>query len=175
INFFAQNNLRHFAPIGIQDLRQHFTNVEKRMQKEYDALGETDDVSTKYADLLRTDNLLKEVLIQRSRKFVMESEEIEANRPCFPERQPPAVVTYSLNRVYAGLYEDIKLAFQKDKPMLSLAVYNTEAFKKREEDKDTSVLVSQRNVLGLIRTLLLKRLESSYKAFESSLEDLLIK
>ncbi len=136
-------------------------------------MSETEDVSLQYADLLRTDNLLKEVLIQRSRKFVVESEEIEANRPCFPERQPPSVVTYSLNRVYAGLYEDIKLAFQKDKPMLSLAVYNTEAFKRRE--KDERALVSQRNVLGLIRTLLLKRLESSYKAFESSLEDLLIK
>jgi superfamily II DNA or RNA helicase len=173
INVFAQNDIRHFADIGIQNLRLHFTNAEKQMQEEADAASASEDIAVQSADFLRTDALLKEVLIQRSRKFVMESEQLEANRPCFPQRQPPVVINYSLNKVYAGLYEDIKLAFDKEQPMLSLAVYNTEAFKRREADKDTATLVSQGNVLGLIRTLLLKRLESSYKAFESSLEDLL--
>ena len=175
INFFAQNDIRHFSEIGIQNLRLHFTKAEKKMQEEAEAADASGELTAQSADFLRTDSLLKEVLIQRSRKFVMESEALEENRPCFPQRQPPIVISYSLNKVYAGLYEDIKLAFQKKNPMLSLAVYNTEAFKKREEEKDTATLVSQANVLGLIRTLLLKRLESSYKAFESSLEDLLAK
>lgn len=173
INFFAQNDLRHFSEIGIQNLRLHFTKAERQMQEGFDGFDETGEVGTAANDFLRTDALLKEVLIQRSRKFIMESEALEENCPCFPERQPPIVITYSLNKVYAGLYEDIKLAFQKDSPMLSLAVYNTEAFKKKEAEKDTAVLTTQKNVLGLIRTLLLKRLESSYKAFEASLEDLL--
>lgn len=175
INFFAQNDLRYFAEIGVHNLRRHFTEAEKRMEKE--ANGEEGDVQAQAqaTDFLRTDALLKEVLIQRSRRYVMESEAMEENRPCFPERQPPVVVNYSLNKVYAGLYEDIKLAFHKTDPMLTLAVYNTEAFKRREQDKDKTTLGYQANVIGLIRTLLLKRLESSYKAFEASLEDLLRK
>ncbi|MCC6444987.1 MAG: DEAD/DEAH box helicase family protein [Armatimonadetes bacterium] len=166
INFFAQDNPRHFASIGIQNLRRHFTEAERNM-------GQEEDIQAQSSDFIRTDALLKEILIQRSRRFVMDSEAMEANRPCFPERQTPQVIRYSLNKVYAGLYEDIKLAFQRAQPMLSLAVYNTEAFKRGQQDKST--LDYQANVLGLIRTLLLKRLESSYKAFEASLEDLLNK
>src|SRR5581483_7777691 len=136
INYFAQNNIRHFADIGIQNLRRHFTEAEKRIREETEESDGDIQAQAQSTDFLRTDNLLKEVLIQRSRRFVMDSEAMEENRPCFPERQPPVVIHYSLNQVYAGLYEDIKLAFQKDAPMLSLAVYNTEAFKKRESDKD---------------------------------------
>ena len=181
INFFAQNDARHFSAIGIQNLRLHFTKAEKALKDE--AEGEigtggedaTEGLMVPAADFLRTDTLLKEVLIQRSRRYVKESEALSPNPPQFPTRQLPIVVQYSLNKVYAGLYEDIKLAFQKDDPMLTLAIYSTEAFKKKEGDKDKATLEFQNNVLGLIRTLLLKRLESSYKAFEASLEDLLRK
>ena len=181
VNFFAQNNARHFSAIGIQNLRMHFTKAEKALKDETEgevgAGGEdaTEGLMVPAADFLRTDTLLKEVLIQRSRRYVKESEALSPNPPHFPTRQPPVVIQYSLNKVYAGLYEDIKLAFQKDDPMLTLAIYSTEAFKKKEGDKDKSTLEAQGNILGLIRTLLLKRLESSYKAFESSLEDLLRK
>ena len=181
VNFFAQNDARHFSAIGIQNLRLHFTNAEKALKDEADgaiaAGGEdaTEGLMVPATDFLRTDALLKEVLIQRSRRYVKESEALSPNPPQFPTRQPPIVVQYSLDKVYAGLYEDIKLAFQSDEPMLSLAIYNTERFKKKDGDKDKSTLESQGNILGLIRTLLLKRLESSYKAFEASLEDLLHK
>ena len=193
VNLFAQNNLRHFSELGIQNLRLHFTKAEKALRDEAETAenqatvggagngtapassAAADGLQVQAADFLRTDALLKEVLIQRSRKFVMESEALDANRPVFPQRQPPVVVTYSLNQVYAGLYEDIKLAFQKDQPLLSLAIYGTEQFKQREQDRDQYTLEYQGNVIGLIRTLLLKRLESSYKAFEASLEDLLRK
>ncbi len=175
INFFAQGNLRHFSRLGIQNLRGHFTQAEKRLQEETENAGSDVATQAQSADFLRTDTLLKAVLIQRSRRYVMDSENLAEHRPCFPERQLPVVVSYSLNKVYAGLYEDIKLAFDRDSPLLSLAVYNTEAFKRNEADKDKSTLEYQNNVLGLIRTLLLKRLESSYKAFEASMEDLLHK
>jgi len=181
VNLFAQNDARHFSAIGIQNLRLHFTKAEKALKDEADGVvgsgGEdaTDGLMVPASDFLRTDALLKEVLIQRSRRYVKESEALSPNPPHFPTRQPPVVIQYSLNKVYAGLYEDIRLAFQQDEPMLSLAIYNTERFKKREGDKDKATLESQGNILGLIRTLLLKRLESSYKAFEASLEDLLHK
>ena len=171
INFFAQGNLRHFARLGIQNLRHYFTEAEKAMQAQSDG----QDEAIVALDFLRTDTLLKEVLIQRSRKFVMESEALEANCPVFPKRLQPVVIDYSLNNVYAGVYEDIKLAFQKDAPMLSLAIYGTEQFKKRSDDKDAYTLGYQSAVIGLIRTLLLKRLESSWVSFEASLEDLLRK
>jgi hypothetical protein len=103
---------------------------------------------------------------------VKESEAIAAKAPLFPERQQPRVVNYSLKSVYSTIYGELKEAFDKDQPFLTLAVYNTQRYHK---DPDKRLAQQQGQVIGLIRTLLLKRLESSYKAFEASVEDLLYK
>ncbi|MBN1930679.1 MAG: hypothetical protein JW786_03625, partial [Desulfobacterales bacterium] len=119
------------------------------------------------------DALLNKLVIQRSRKYVKQSETGNGNTsPLFPERQLPHVIKYSLKTVYESIYSDIKEAFDKDAPFLTLAIYNPVAYKK-EPDQDQQHY--QGLLIGLIRTLLLKRLESSYKAFEASVEDLLAK
>ncbi|MFC1765589.1 SNF2-related protein [Planctomycetota bacterium] len=170
INYFAQSKQDHFASIRIQNLRAHFLDAEKRMGKEHPD-AEVAEVAGD-EDFLRTDDLLKNVLIQRSRAYVKQSEGESDDAPIFPERQMPQVVEYSLKSVYETLYGEIKEAFDKKNPFLSLAIYNTSAYHK-DPDKRTSVY--QKLVIGLIRTLLLKRLESSFKAFEASVEDLLAK
>jgi len=43
-------------------------------------------------DFLRTDDLLRNVLIQRSRTYVKKSEGTDGEAPLFPERQMPRVV-----------------------------------------------------------------------------------
>lgn len=173
INYFAQDRRDHFARIGIQDLRRYFLDAEKRiesdlLQAQLGGLFEETD----FDDFLRTDNLLRNVLIQRSRKYVKESEAITENAPVFPVRQLPRVVNYSLRSVYESLYTELKDAFDKNNPFLTLAVYNTSAY---DLTPDNRQVQQQNQVIGLIRTMLLKRLESSFKAFEASVEDLLFK
>ena len=170
INYFAQNKKDHFASIRIQNLRGHFLEVNKRMEKEHPQTAVTEVAGDE--DILRTDDLLRNVLIQRSRKYVKKSEGIQEDGPLFPERQKPQVVDYSLKSVYESLYGEIKEAFDKKDPFLSLAIYNTSTYHK---DPDKRTVGYQKLVIGLIRTLLLKRLESSFKAFEASIEDLLAK
>ncbi|MBA7596334.1 RNA polymerase-associated protein RapA [subsurface metagenome] len=171
INYFARNRWKYFESIGIRDLRSHFKEAEEKMERNI----EFGDIQSKAVtvDFLRTDKLLRSILIQRSRAYVKSLETEGTKTPSFPERQPPKVVQYSLSKVYHGLYEDIKLAFGKKEPLLTLAIYNPEAY--RKEKKDESVERREKQVIGLIRILLLKRLESSYKAFEASLEELLFK
>jgi len=170
INYLAQDNKEHFASIRIQNLRGHFLEAEKRMEKEYPETAVTEVAEDQ--DFLRTDDLLRNVLIQRSRKYVKKSEGIGGDGPLFPERQKPKVVDYSLKSVYESLYVEIKEAFDKKNPFLTLAIYNTSAYHK---DPDKRTVEYQKLLVGLIRTLLLKRLESSFKAFEASVEDLLAK
>jgi len=169
INYFAQDKKDHFASIRIQNLRGHFLEANKRMEKGHPETEITEIAGDE--DFLRTDDLLRNVLIQRSRKYVKKSEGID-DGPLFPERQKPKVVNYSLKSVYESLYGEIKEAFDKKNPFLSLAIYNTSAYHK---DPDKQTAEYQKRVIGLIRTLLLKRLESSFKAFEASVEDLLAK
>jgi len=170
INYVAQAQTDYFSRIGIQNLRGHFLENEKRMEKESPA-AEIAEIAEK-RDFLRTDELLKNILIQRSRKYVKSSEGITTASPLFPDRQKPRVINYSLKSVYETLYGEIREAFDKDKPFLSLAIYNTSAYHK---DPDKQKAEYQKLLIGLIRTLLLKRLESSFKAFEASVEDLLAK
>jgi len=170
INYFAQGKKDHFASIRIQNLRGHFLENEKRMEKESPTVEITELAEEK--DFLRTDELLKNILIQRSRSYVKNSEGITENAPIFPVRQKPRVINYSLKSVYETLYGEIKEAFDKKNPFLSLAIYNTSAYHK---DPDKQKAEFQKLLIGLIRTLLLKRLESSFKAFEASVEDLLAK
>jgi len=170
INYVAQAQTDYFSRIGIQNLRGHFLENEKRMEKESPA-AEIPEIAEK-KDFLRTDELLKNILIQRSRKYVKSSEGITTASPLFPDRQKPRVINYSLKSVYETLYGEIREAFDKDKPFLSLAIYNTSAYHK-EPDKQKAEY--QKLLIGLIRTLLLKRLESSFKAFEASVEGLLAK
>ncbi|MBI3078137.1 MAG: hypothetical protein HYY85_14325, partial [Deltaproteobacteria bacterium] len=50
----------------------------------------------------------------------------------FPEREKPRVIPYSLKKVYTGLYGDLKAAFHPVEPLLKLAIYNPEVFRKGE-------------------------------------------
>lgn len=168
ISYFAPEK-DHFARIGIHDFRRVFSVPDRQFENAIQ-LGDWSDLRA-VEKFLTEQPIFKSVLIQRSRKYVKASEQGRANEPAFPKRQRPRVVKYSLKKVYASIYDEIKQAFSRDTPFLNLALYCTEAYRKGE--KAEKKLLEQKQVVGLIRTLLLKRLESSYKAFEASVEDLL--
>jgi len=170
INYFAQDNQQHFAAIGLHNLRGLFSGPERRFQ-EASKRGDWEGLD-QVSRFLEQTPLFREILVQRSRKFVVESENAAANRPCFPERQKPRVVNYSLKSVYATLYGEIKEAFDRNNPLVTLGIYQPTAY---QAGPDQKTALYQKQVVGLIRTLLLKRLESSFKAFEASVESLLEK
>lgn len=172
INYFAQGRPDYFVELGVNNLRTRFLEAERRMEEAMDEGADIQAIA-QVEDFLRTDAILKAVLIQRSRAYVKESERLEPNPPVFPVREPPQVIKYSLKKVYAGIYEDIRKAFDRDEPLLNFKIYSPEQFRLGQQDERT--LQHEKQVVGLIRTLLLKRLESSWKAFEASLEDLLEK
>ncbi len=175
IRFFTGDKQDYFKTLGIQNLRRYFTEIERELEQYYLSQQGVADLqeAAQEKDILRSDRLLRALVIQRSRAYVKESEQLSANAPLFPQREKPQVIPYSLKKVYASLYTQLQSAFDRDEPLLSLAVYNPERFRKGKQD--TVLLNRDRQIVGLIRTLLLKRLESSYKAFEASLEDLLRK
>ena len=181
INYVSRNRQDYFASLGVHNLRRYFSEEERRLEEEI--IGAQRELfpdvqaASEEADLLRSDQLFKNLVIQRSRAYVQDAEKAEAQAGAglllFPERQRPQVIDYSLKKVYSGLYTRLSAAFDKKDPLVTLAVYNREKF--RRGAQDPKLANRDRQVIGLIRTLMLKRLESSYKAFEASLEDLLRK
>lgn len=138
---------RTFAKAGIPYLRSYFIR----------ALED--------GDLL---NLLEEVMVRRTRQFIKQEFPdaiINGETIRFPQRELHTE-RYDLETIKPGLFKEIGELFEK----LDLAVYNPEGFLKRPTLEQE--LEQQRNqaLIGLIKSLILKRFESSVLAFKLTLQ-----
>jgi hypothetical protein len=121
---------------------------------------------------LRTDPLFEALVVQRSRAYVKQSQlQQGASTTLFPTRQPPQVAEYNLRKTYGNLLESVRKAFHKERPLFVLGIYYPLAYWKGPQEH--AALKSfdegrQKQVVTLIRTLFLKRFESSARAFEGS-------
>jgi|APLak6261659701_1056019.scaffolds.fasta_scaffold00799_2 hypothetical protein len=177
IELFTNGNEQYFAStLGIHSLRAHFIQLEKRIlgpkvpgaQPELEFGPEILEAEK----TLRSDLVFDSLVVQRSRTYVKESQRQQgASEALFPEREPPKVAAYNLKATYGKLLDSVAKAFSKDKPLFVLSIYYPLAYWKG--DKDDPAYQSfdegrQKQVVTLIRTLFLKRFESSSKAFEGS-------
>jgi hypothetical protein len=127
-------------------------------------------------DALASEDIFRELVVQRSRAYARESQIQETGiAAAFPERRPPQVAEYSIRKTYGQLLELFEAAFT-EKNLFTLPIYYPLAWYK---GSDTSIDPfeenRQRQVVGLVRTLFLKRFESSVAAFELSCDRLLRK
>jgi len=88
----------------------------------------------------------------------------------FPEHEIPKAVGYSLQNLYGDIYHDVIDAIEN----LNFAVYRLESFGIDTGEKDTIERVQQRNAnfIGIMRTILLKRMESSVSALTCTITSL---
>ncbi len=88
----------------------------------------------------------------------------------FPEHEIPRAVGYSLQDLYGSIYQDVVDAVQK----LNFAVYQLESYGVDTGEGDTVERLRQRNAnfVGIMRTILLKRMESSVAALTSTVSSM---
>ena len=179
IELFTHRQEDYFAsaPLGIHSLSGHFRRMEARLNETSGgAVNDTIDISD---DIFRADQLVNELVVQRSRAYVKRSlTAAEGERVQFSLRQPPTVANYSLKTSYGKLIDDfVRSFYRKDKEtgkpitILSLAVYSPyeeEYFIGDRSKIDEMKAGRQNQVVNLVRQLLLKRFESSIAAFEET-------
>jgi superfamily II DNA or RNA helicase len=179
IELFSRRQPGYFsdAPLGIYTLRGHFRRMENALDALVGGDGQVELDAMAAEEVLSKDDLFQALVVQRSRSYVKRSvQQRSGNQVAFPERDNPQVADYSLVKIYGGLLRSLETAFDKDKPLLSLPIYYPLAYYRGDDESiDPLVEGRQKQVVGLIRTLLLKRFESSAVAFEASCEDLLLK
>lgn len=167
IMLFHQTSKTAIPPANETDLTKYF-----RMVRDKDA------------DLV---DLLRNVMIRRTRRYVLkqwgQSDEhgrrylqIGKEHKYFPERKMQ-VSRYDINRVYSKKYQTIVtlLSAEAESRHLTLARYSLGSYVKEEYKKfdlyqDLGGIGPR--LVGLIRMLLLKRMESSLHAFQQSVENL---
>jgi superfamily II DNA or RNA helicase len=177
---------------GIHSLQGHFRRLEREIRQatgevskedQGDLFSVDEDVSSGAAhQIFEEDPLVNSLVIQRSRAYVKESQRKEAKgEAIFPVREDPIVADYKSGALQSKLLDLVEEAFARSRPLLSLAIYNPDDFArgaaadgehdfKREFERGR-----RRQVVRLIRTGLLKKLESSTVAFDYSCERLFTK
>ena len=178
IELFTQTQSAFFSNIGINSLKGHFRKLDQELNN-YLELTNTSTgtiTNTKEAEYVLSDDLLfRELVIQRSRSYIKESQKKHSGRKIrFPKKSDPVVADYSIKKSYGKLLSLFERAFNRREPLFSLAIYRPLNFFKGEVE-DAMEFGRQSQVVGLIRTIFLKRFESSSKAFEQSCENMLFK
>lgn len=155
--------------LGIHNLQSYFNQLDKKFQQQAaQGILETD-----FLEVLRqapeSREIFSELVVQRSRGYVRESQQLEANgEVLFPTREAPRIAAYQLKITYGRLLDAVAKAFDRDKPLFALAIYNPLSYLVTPAEEENFDAGRQKQVVSLIRTLFLKRFESSAKAFEMS-------
>ncbi len=182
VELFSRRQSDHFKGLGIHSLPGHIRKMEKDLLRA--TAGPEGEEATELnfaevSEVLAGDALFRALVVQRSRAYVRQSQVQEGKTAAiFPTRADPKVAEYSVKKTYGRLLDMVEQAFSKKKPLFSLAIYYPLAYYKG--DKSTLVGIEfvegrQKQIVGLIRTLFLKRFESSAHAFERSCDRLLRK
>jgi hypothetical protein len=183
IELFSRGQADYFrdAPLGIHSLPGHFRKMEKDLEGYLNRAadnGEGVQTDLFEADfVLGADALFHALVVQRSRAYVRRSLEAAGDGDIlFPRPREPKVQPYSVKQTYGKLLQMVEDAFNKQKPLFSLAIYFPYAYYTGPEtDIDALTLGRQKQVVSLIRTQFLKRFESSVHSFRASCWSLLIK
>lgn len=152
IDLIALGDRSYFAGAGIGDLLRFFRRIR----------GDAGRRSEMF-------NLLEEVAIRRTRPFIRRAYPgaVIQGRPVrFPERRL-GTITYDLEKSYQGIYDHIVSAIEG----LHLAPYNLQAY--RKEPVDDLTRGRGQALVGIFKSRLLKRLESSVHALKLSVRGMI--
>jgi superfamily II DNA or RNA helicase len=155
----------YFASIGINSLRKYIVELEKPFKT-----GTPDHGAI--TALMAKDKLFQSVIHQNSRRYAIDSSKVAGGaKVVFPDTQVPRVVPYDFGALYSPLFTELQAAFSRATPLFVLPMYYPLAFS-NSTDVDTVAANRQRQIVALIRTIFLKRFESSLAAFAGSCLDL---
>jgi superfamily II DNA or RNA helicase/HKD family nuclease len=175
---FSRRDEAYFArTLGVNNLRAHFNNMEKALRKRMGGDVDVGENIVEVQETLTGDEIFRHLVVQRSRAYARESQ-IRENRTAaaFPERKAPIVAEYSIRQTYGRLLDLLEKAFERKSPLFSLPIYYPLAYYKGDDKSiDPFEENRQKQVVGLIRTMFLKRFESSVAAFELSCDRLMRK
>ena len=178
IELFSRRQSDYFGQtLGIHNLEAHFASIARALNKVINTDENLEDHSKELDAVLAADPIRRSLIVQRSRAYARQSQILEhGTAAAFPVRKAPQVADYSLKKTYGSLLTQIEAAFEKKNPLFTLAAYSPLNYYVGPEKKiDAFELGRQKQIVRLIRTLFLKRFESSVFAFEGSCHQLMIR
>jgi len=162
-----QNTKKSNIP-GVTNLEEFFGRLESKLkkvdrQKDYNKFLE---ITKSNAKEIR-DKVLKYLMVRRTRREIEKyfAEDLKKNKIKFPEVEDPKPFYYQLNDHEDSIFmESIRLITQQFKyARYTPLLYLKKGINSQQEQ-------SQKNMVGFMKVLLVKRLESSFYSFKKSIE-----
>lgn len=150
-----------------KELEGFFKKLEKKLKKYDKGTPEYIEVSREVSTEIR-EKVLNNIMVRRTRKEIMKyyQKDLEAQGLTFPTLNTPEKIVYEFDN-------QVDVAFNKTLDIikvLSYARYKSLTYLIDVPQKYKSLLVGQQNMGGFMKGILLKRLESSFYAFNNTLD-----
>lgn len=167
-----------FQPRNNSTIIPNNKNIEGFFNQLDSKLKKHEKGSKKYTDTLKhnseiiRDKVLRNIMIRRTRKEIMEyyKEDLEKQGLTFPELEAPKKIVYTYNDEIENVFNHTIGVIQS----LSYARYKPLTYLNEIPKEVASMLTSQRNISGFMKSILIKRLESSFEAFKKTLNRFIV-
>ena len=151
---------------NVKNLEGFFTRLNSALKKTEKGSPEYFEQSRKNSDIIR-DSLLRHIMIRRTRKEIMEfyTDDLEKQHLSFPKLGTPEKVVYTFDKGTDDVFKETmyiikSLDYTRYSPLLYL----------KDNKKYATMMTAQRNMSGFMKSILVKRLESSFYAFKMTLD-----
>ena len=113
------------------------------------------------------DKLLRNIMIRRTRSEIMEyySDDLEKQGLTFPKLGTPEQIVYSFNEIIDSVFTETMQAIKS----LKYARYSPLLYLTNPTNEQKQQMSAQANMSGFMKSILVKRLESSFFAFKNTL------
>ena len=150
-----------------KDLEGFFKKLEKKLKKYDKGTPEYLEVSREVSTEIR-EKVLNHIMVRRTRKEIIKyyDKDLKSQGLTFPTLNTPEKIVYEFDN-------QVEVVFNKTLDtikVLSYARYKTLTYLNEVPPKYKSLLTGQQNMGGFMKGILLKRLESSFYAFNKTLD-----
>ena len=166
IYLFQNRNNSNIIP-NQKDIEGFFKTQEDKLKNFEKGTKEYMQASKEVSEEVR-EKVLNHIMVRRTRKEIIKyyKKDLEEQKLTFPKLNTPKKIVYKfddkLDKVFNETLEVIKI--------LTYSRYKALTYLKQVKKEYKSLLVGQQNLSGFMKSILLKRLESSFYAFNKSID-----
>lgn len=152
--------------LSVKNLEKFFRDINNRIKKYKRGTQEYVDEIKAVSEEIR-EKILQEIMVRRTRKDIIENypEDVKNQGLKFPELETPRKLVYQFDRNTEDVFNETLKIITK----LKYARYSPLTYLKNPTKSQKSLMTGQMNMTGFMRSMLVKRLESSFHAFKKTL------
>lgn len=149
-----------------KNLEGFFNKLDSKLKKLEKGTKEYSDTLKANSEIIR-DRVLRNIMIRRTRKEISEfyKDDLEKQGLSFPKLNTPEKIIYVYKDEIDKVF-DYTISVIKN---MNYSRYQPLTYLKKIDKNIASQIVSQRNMGGFMKSILIKRLESSFEAFKKTL------